>query len=365
MEFYGRHQAGVETPPQAHALFLALSLNDGVDAGGIRRLLTLLSDDAAALTQGTPPLADTEPELATRPAGLTVTFGFGAGLVGRVTKAPTWLAALPGFDIDKLELARTRGDLLLQVCSDDPATVAHTVRMLIKDARSFTTVAWTRTGFRRAYGSDPAGATVRNPFGQVDGTANPAPGSADFARLVWGDAGSGEFGVRGEVPLGLADHYPAWLAGGTTLVLRDIAMNLDTWDMADRPAREFAVGRTMDTGAPLTGTREHDVPDLNARNELGLTVISPVSHVARSRNTADAAEQIYRRVYSYQDDAGLNAGLMFASYQANVDRQFLPIQRRLAQVDLLNEWTTPVGSTVWAIPPGASAGGFVGETLFA
>ena len=50
--------------------------------------------------------------------------------------------------------------------------------------------------------------------------------------------------------------------------------------------------------------------------------------------------------------------------RANIDRQFLPIQERLAQADLLNEWTSPVGSTVWAIPPGASEGGFVGQTLF-
>ena len=120
----------------------------------------------------------------------------------------------------------------------------------------------------------------------------------------------------------------------------------------------------MARGAPLTGTDEHDIPDLEAKNELGLSVISPVSHVARSRNTKDPAEQIYRRVYSYQEGLGAT-GLIFASYQANIDRQFLPIQQRLAQADLLNEWTTPVGSTVWLIPPGASEGGFVGQTLFA
>lgn len=364
--FYGERQAGVETPPQAHGMFISLKLRSNVKRDGVRRLLTLLSDDAAALTQGRPPLADTEPELTERPARLTVTFGFGRGLVERVRRAPDWLQPLPRFDFDRFEKGRTDGDLLLQVCSDDPATVAHAVRMLMKDASAFTKVAWTREGFRRAYGSDPQGTTVRNPFGQVDGTANPGPGSEDFARLVWGST-TGQsnpvFSARGEPPRDLATHYPGWMRGGTTLVIRDIDMNMETWDLADRPAREFSIGRDMAKGAPLTGTDEHDIPDLEAKTELGLTVISPVSHVARSRNTKDPAEQIYRRVYSYQEGLGAT-GLIFASYQANIERQFLPIQKRLAQADLLNEWTTPVGSTVWAIPPGASEGGFVGETLF-
>lgn len=52
------------------------------------------------------------------------------------------------------------------------------------------------------------------------------------------------------------------------------------------------------------------------------------------------------------------SGLLFASYQADVDRQFLPIQRRLDESDMLNEWTTPIGSAVYAIPPGVCRGRF-------
>ena len=55
---------------------------------------------------------------------------------------------------------------------------------------------------------------------------------------------------------------------------------------------------------------------------------------------------------------------MFASYQASVERQFLPIQKRLDEVDLLNQWTAPIGSTVWAIPPGAAEGEYIGQALF-
>ena len=43
-------------------------------------------------------------------------------------------------------------------------------------------------------------------------------------------------------------------------------------------------------------------------------------------------------------EAGLSdTGLIFASFQQDIDAQYLPIQRRLDHADLLNRWTTPVG----------------------
>jgi dye decolorizing peroxidase len=64
-----------------------------------------------------------------------------------------------------------------------------------------------------------------------------------------------------------------------------------------------------------------------------------------------------RRGYSYDDtldNSGeiSDTGLLFCSYQADIARQFVPAQQRLAELDLLNTWTTPVGSAVFAIPPG-------------
>ena len=52
------------------------------------------------------------------------------------------------------------------------------------------------------------------------------------------------------------------------------------------------------------------------------------------------------------------------SYQQSVAKQFVPLQQRLAELDALNQWTTPIGSAVFLIPPGCAEGGFVGETLF-
>ncbi|WP_090763131.1 hypothetical protein [Nonomuraea maritima] len=35
----------------------------------------------------------------------------------------------------------------------------------------------------------------------------------------------------------------------------------------------------------------------------------------------------------------------------------------LSEADLLNEWTTPVGSAVFAVPPGCRQDGWIGESL--
>jgi dye decolorizing peroxidase len=220
--------------------------------------------------------------------------------------------------------------------------------MLLKDARSFTTVRWVQTGFRRAHGSERSGTTMRNLFGQVDGTANPAPTAPDFADLVWITDG--------------------WLTGGTSMVLRRISMDLDRWDRLDRGGREQSTGRFLDTGAPLTGTAEHDEPDFEASTAIGFPVIPEFSHMRRARSE-DTSQRIFRRAYSYDGvPAGEQisaSGLLFVSFQADVDSQFVPLQRRLDELDLLNEWTTPIGSAVFAIPPGCAEGGFVGETLLA
>lgn len=316
-------------------------------------LLKVWTQDAARLTAGTPALADTEPELAATPARLTVTVGLGPGVFSAADVAdrqPSWLRPLPAFPIDRLdENAWGQTDLLLQVCADDPVTVAHAVRALTKNVRSLVTVRWSQRGFRNARRSHPDGTTMRNLMGQVDGTVNPAPDTEEFDRLVWDDG-----------------SLHRWLAGGTSLVLRRIRMELDTWEEIDRPGRELTVGRTLDTGAPLTGKAEHDEPDFTATDRYGIPVIPPGSHIARAHHIHDG-ERFHRRAYNYDDPPQpgqtSNSGLIFASYQRDIDTQFLPVQQRLAEFDALNQWTTPIGSAVYALPPGTGPDGHLGDTL--
>jgi dye decolorizing peroxidase len=264
--------------------------------------------------------------------------------------APEWLAPLPAFGIDELEEQWTGGDLLLQVAAEDPLTVSHAARMLLKDARAFATLRWGQTGFRRSPGIQRPGSTLRNLFGQLDGTANPAPGSEHFAKVVWIDEGP--------------------FAGGTSMVVRRIRMDLDGWDEADRGAREAATGTRQDSGAPLSGGDESTPPDFEKVSANGFPVIGEFSHMRRARGVDDGEHQeIYRRPYNYEHTPAPGSGLLseagqvFVSFQADPLAQFLPIQRRLDELDLLNQWTTPIGSAVFAIPPGCAEGEFLGQSV--
>lgn len=339
--FHGMRQAGVTTEPPAHGAFVSFTLSRGTDRAALGRMLRLLTDDAVRLTRGEPALGDTEAELARHPSRLTVTFGFGPGLY-RAAGLKSPVADLPAFSVDRLEPRWSGGDLMLQICADDALTVTHAQRMLIKDARPFGAVRWVQRGFRRSAGVHPAGFTQRNVLGQLDGTANPRDAAMDTA--VWNPDGS------------------------TSLVVRRIRAEIETWDLLSVTDKENAVGRRMVSGAPLSGTAEFDEPDFAKLDDTGLPVMPDYAHVTRARQT-DPRLKILRRPYNYDEAPDAqgrpDSGLVFASYQADIDRQYLPIQRRLAEKDLLNEWTTPIGSAVFAIPPGCAEGGWIGERVLA
>jgi deferrochelatase/peroxidase EfeB len=76
-----------------------------------------------------------------------------------------------------------------------------------------------------------------------------------------------------------------------------------------------------------------------------------------------------RRGYNFTDgnDAlgRLDAGLFFIAYVRDPDHQYIPMQTRLSSSDGLMEYLRHTGSALFAVPPGAREGGFVGETLFA
>jgi dye decolorizing peroxidase len=346
--FRGAHQAGIlEAPPPA-AAFVAFDLTDGADRDAVRRLLTVWTDDIERLMAGRATLTDLEPELAAVPASLTVTVGVGprvAGLAG--AEVPAWLAPLPAFpQIDRLEDSWSGGDLLLQVCADSPTTVAHAQRRLTTSVADLATVRWVQRGFREPF--EGPGVPMRNLFGQVDGTVQPDVTGLD-AGLLW-----------------VGDEGPSWLRGGSSVVVRRIGMRLDDWDRVDRASRENAIGRRLDTGAPVTGGTVDSPADLEATDELGFHVVDDGAHLRRAHATAPH-ERFLRRPYSYDDGAGGEgrSGLVFVAYQADPVRQFVPVQRRLAEMDLLNVWTVPVGSAVFAVLPGAAEGEVLGEAMFA
>jgi deferrochelatase/peroxidase EfeB len=88
--------------------------------------------------------------------------------------------------------------------------------------------------------------------------------------------------------------------------------------------------------------------------------------------------QILRRAYAYNNGVDMiaerwppwrqgleyDAGLLFLSYQKDPRTGFTRIFDRMSKLDALNQFTTHVGSGLFAIPPGAAPGGYVGERLF-
>lgn len=352
---HGEHQAGIATTPTAHTRYVSFRLKPQTDTAALVRMFRILTGDVEGLVSGDAPLADPEPELAARPSQLTITVGVGPGLVDIVdpSRRPEWLGPLPEFERDQLDGRHDGGDLLILLQADDPMPIAHAARMISRDLVSFAEPLWTQQGFRQARGSESDGTTMRNLMGQVDGTTNPAPEDEDFASLVWIDPDRSE---------------EQWLAGGTALVLRRIRMELDTWDAIDRPGREQTIGRRLSDGAPLTAPAapphgdgsEFTPVDFEAKNEFGLTVIPSFAHIRRA-HSEDTSERIVRRAVNYDD--GAESGLLFGCYQRNPLKQFVPIQTRLDELDLLNEWVTHTGSAVFAMLPGFAPGETLGASL--
>lgn len=349
---HGAHQAGIAQPVPDALTLCALDLRDGVGRDALGRLLRVWSEDIRALSGGLPPTGDPAPELTGQPAGLTVTVGVGPRLVSRVHPPGGWpdLPSLPPMRHDSLRAELCGGDLLVQVGAQEALPVWHAVRRLTVDAAPFARVRWMQRGFWRHGAAGAPDAVGRNLMGQVDGTANPVPGTTVFDRTVWVSDG------------------PEWLREGTMVVIRRIRMDLDAWDRLSRPDQEAVIGRTLVDGAPLGGQVGDPLP-LTARAPDGRLVIPPDAHARLAHPSTNGGVRIYRRGVNYDDGPDATGrpdlGLLFVSFQASVDRQLLPILRRLDRSDALNTWTTTTASSMFAILPGFTPDSWLGERLLA
>jgi deferrochelatase/peroxidase EfeB len=359
LPFYGRHQAGVATPPQDYLQLAAFDFT-GTTADDLAGLLRSWSDAAAALARGeTPgggepsrelPPVDTGEAVGLSPSRLTLTFGVGRSLFLRGgplgVRAPAALAPLPTFPQDALEPRWSDGDICVQACADDLQVAFHAVHVLTRLAGGKAIPRWSQAGFR-GQGGDGA---HRNLLGFKDGTRNLTT-DADADQL-WVGAGD----------------EPRWMVGGTYMVVRRIRLLLDVWDLTSLEGQERAVGRTKVRGTPLGGKDESEKPDLAATGSRG-PVIPSDAHIRLAAPETNGGAKLLRRGYSYSagvDGAGqLDAGLIFICFQRDPHAQFVPVQRRLSRGDALGKHVLHVGSAAFACLPGAHEGGFVGETLFA
>jgi dye decolorizing peroxidase len=348
--FEGAHQPGIVDRQPAAMRFLALDLT-GSGKEALRSALQALSSAARAAMAGQAGNSATEIAAGLRPAGLTVTIGIGPSALSKAGIAvPAELRPLPAFRTDRLQASRSGGDLGVQLCAEDPMVVAAAARRLQGAAAPGVVVRWSQSGFLRtaAAAVDPSG-TPRNLMGQLDGTDNPT-GSRQ-ALAVWVPAGVG----------------PSWMAGGSYLVCRRIRMLLDSWERLSTEAQERVIGRRKASGAPLTGTAEHEDPVFSAER-AGSLVIPADAHVRLAHPSNNSGATMFRRAFSF--DGGLDAagqpdlGLFFQAFQTDPHRVFVPLQTKLAEQDALNSFIRHEASAVFAVPPGATVGGFVGEGLF-
>ena len=352
LEFYGPHQMGIEADLQAVTNFVVFDIKDSTDVSAMLRWMTLLTDDISRLSIGEPILADPNPELAIGAARFSAYVGFGPSLfrkLGLESQMPAGFGPLPAFKVDQLRDEFSGGDVLIHIAADDPIVLSHGTRGLIRDSLPFASVRYSQSGFAHTPGMVPAGLTHRNLMGQVDGTANPKPGTEDFNEVVWINDG------------------PTWIQGGTQLVFRRIAMQLNTWDQLGTPAKEEVIGRKLSNGAPLTGVNEEDTPDFAARHPNGLSVIPDFAHIRRA-SPQSVSDRMFRRPFSYEappaSDGTPDVGLLWTAYQRDMTKQFIPVQRRLDELDLLNEWTVPIGSAEFAIAGGVARGEVIAQALF-
>lgn len=350
---HGDHQAGITTPTPAASRLVAFTLTRPKDSAALAKLLRLWSGDIEALMAGVPIPGDTAPEMARPGVSLSVTVGLGPrvfAVPGLARQKPAGFVEIPAMRHDRLQERWSGGDLLALIAADDATTVDYAARRLSRDAATFASIAWVQSGSWRGADSSGRPVTGRNLFGQLDGTGNPT--GQDLARTLW--------------PV----DPPEWFAGGTTLVVRRIEMDLDFWDATTRERQEKVIGRRLDTGAPLTGTDEFDTLDLAATDADGRLVIPEDAHARRSHPDENSGRRIFRRGLNYTHEEARDgaivttAGLVFLSFQATIASQFVPIQNRIDQRDALNDWTRAIGSAVFALPPGFAKGDWIARRLF-
>ena len=346
----GPHQPGIATPQLD---YLTLGAFDVAATGtaALRELLAAWSAEAERLMAcervGPDPVAA---------HGLTLTVGLGprlfeaegdGGFALHPAK-PIALAALPAFDGDAIDPSISGGDLCVQACATQAHVASDAIRRLAQHAEGAAALRWIQDGFLRA-DAQRAGGSPRDLLGFKSGTNNVRRGR-DFDRHVW-----------------VGDGDRSWMLGGTYLVVRRIRVRLAEWARLAPGRQERIIGRHKLSGAPLGGRREFDPLPLDATAD-GEPTLPLDSHARLASPRSNVGAAMLRRSYNYNNgpdaDGERDAGLLFLSYQQDPRRQFVPVQRKLAEGDALSAYTRHVGSAVFAIPPGARPGGFIAEAMF-
>ena len=362
--FHGANQAGVLTPPpadkQAYACVAAFDCTVS-NVADLVLLMYELTDRAWFLaTGGTPPNlgvgqppSDSDVLGPVVPAdGLTVTLSVGSSLFddryGLASRKPLRLTTMEPFPNDFLDPAWLHGDLLIQLCANHPDVIHHAIRDICKHTSSGMQLRWKMEGY--ASPPRPSG-TSRNLLGFKDGTANPRGNLA--SDLVWVDDPA----------------EPRWAQGGSYQVVRLIRMLVEFWDRVSINEQQNMFGRRRDSGAPLDGNSEFDIPNYAADPHGYVIPLDSHIRLANPRTKATADQRIIRRSYNYDlgvdENGNLQAGHIFIAYQQDIQRQFETIQKRLINEPLVDYVQPFGGGYFFALPGVQDANDWYGQGLLA
>ncbi|MBE8521918.1 Dyp-type peroxidase [Amycolatopsis sp. H6(2020)] len=317
---FGAQQAGIArpAPPQRHVDLSVWDLPRGTDRMWLAAMLATLGRRAATLA-GDPGFPDLPP------ARLTVTVGLGPRIVAAVAPDLPGAQDLPAFPGD--EPRDHGGDLLLQVCADEPLVAALATTELTAGAD--LSPRWRRTGFRGPSSSD---GSARNVLGFADGIVLPKT-DAELAADVWLDG-------------------PPAVRGGTIAVVRGIRLDTAAFHALPVAEQERVIGRRKATAEPLSGPEL----DLGAKTPDGEYRIPADAHVRRAHPLTVGAGVMLRRGYSSEE------GLLFISFQREL-RTFVATQHRMSEGDALLRYATTTASATFLVLPGFTAEAPLGQAL--
>ncbi|MGE3620441.1 MAG: Dyp-type peroxidase [Acidimicrobiia bacterium] len=367
LPFDGPHQAGVAQPATPVGVVASLDVQVD-DREELAEALRALSDEARRVMTGEPPepragafppidsgVLGAEPP----PLDLSVIVGFGASLFddrfGLADLRPRELVQMPFSANDRLDAARSHGDISLTVSGVHLDAAMFGLRQLLRATRGAWVLRWMQEGYNSPV-ADPTegGAPVRNLLGFKDGTNNlDATDDELLDRFVWVQPDDGE---------------PAWTVGGTYQAVRIIRMFVEFWDRTRLSEQEAIMGRHKASGAPLGREVETDDPRFAADPEGERIPLDSHIRLASPDVAGQEASRILRRGFSYSngfDGADqLDQGLLFSAFQRSLDRGFRAVQARL-DGEPLEEYIRPVGGGFFFCPPGVGdPDGFLGEGLF-
>ncbi len=374
--FWGNHQPGIVEPMQRHTYFVAFDVTTTERYALIGMLQRWTEIAAASMSgperfNGKADRSKPDPVLGEAVglgvANLTVNFGFGPSLFerdgvdrfGLAAKRPESLVDLPRFAGDQLVPERTGGDLFVQVCADDFMVVESVIRRFARAAKDVAEMRWGQPGFAGGFKKNT---TPRNQMGFLDGTINVQPNDPNsMNKHVW-----------------VGSEGPQWLQGGTYMVIRPIRISLDHWDEMKLAFQEETMGRHKISGAPIGKKQEKESLSLERVDKDGNLVTAEFSHAAMSAPEMNEGAEIYRRAYNYDNGIAkfaerwppwrqlmtFDAGLLFQCYQRDPRSGFIKIFAKMAQFDMLQQFTTHVGGGVFACPHGVKPGQYIGQDLF-